>query len=75
MEKKKMEKNKKEKLTYTVEEAGELLGISRGTAYALAREGRLPVIRISDRRWVVPKAQLERLLNGATDGSSRATQI
>jgi len=51
-----------ERLIYTVEEAGELLGISRATAYALARQGRLPVIRISDRRLIVPKVALSRLL-------------
>jgi excisionase family DNA binding protein len=53
-----------ERLVYTVEEAGELLGISRATAYALARQGRLPVIRISDRRIIVPKVALSRLLEG-----------
>jgi len=54
-----------ERLTMTVKEAGEALGISRATAYALAREGRLPVIRISDRRLIVPKAALEKMLSEA----------
>ena len=49
-------------LTMTVEEAGDALGISRATAYALAREGRLPVIRISDRRLIVPKVAIEKML-------------
>ena len=62
-------------LTMTIPEAARALGISKNLAYALAREGRLPVIHISDRRLVVPKAQLERFLNGATNGSSRATEI
>jgi len=31
-----------ERLTLTVEEAGELLGISRALAYEMARTGRLP---------------------------------
>ena len=57
--------NKTEKLTMTVEEAGELLGISRATAYALAKQGRLPVIRISDRRLIIPKVALQRLLSEA----------
>jgi|TARA_Y100000310_G_scaffold281082_1_gene301299 excisionase family DNA binding protein len=57
-----------ERLTYTVEEAGELLGISRATAYQLAREGRLPVIRISDRRLIIPKVALQRLLSEAGNG-------
>ncbi len=54
--------NQVEKLTMTVEEAGEALGISRATAYTLAQQGRLPVIRISDRRWIVPKRAIEELL-------------
>jgi excisionase family DNA binding protein len=47
--------------TLTVEEAGELLGISRGSAYEAARTGELPTIRIG-RRLVVPTAALRRML-------------
>jgi excisionase family DNA binding protein len=47
--------------TLTVEEAGELLGISRGSAYEAARNGDIPTIRIG-RRLVVPTAALRRLL-------------
>jgi len=50
--------------TMTIEEAAAALGISRGTAYQAAREGRLPVIRISPRRLVVPKSALDALLAG-----------
>ena len=60
-----MNKQEVKKLTMTVEEAGEALGISRATAYMLANMGRIPAIRISDRRLVVPKAALERMLNQA----------
>jgi len=56
---------KTERLTMTIEEAGKALGISRATAYALAQQGRLPVIKISDRRWIVPKRALEQLLDSA----------
>jgi len=52
----------KEKLTMTVEEAAGVLGISRATAFKLAREGRIPAIRISDRRLVVPVKALEAML-------------
>lgn len=55
-----------EKLVYTIEETASKLGLSRATAYTLAREGRIPVIRISDRRLVVPKAALEKLLAEAS---------
>ena len=61
-----MAQEKPERLTMTVEEAGEALGISRATAYTLANTGRLPVIRISDRRWIVPRRALDELLDSAT---------
>jgi excisionase family DNA binding protein len=49
------------RLTITVEEAGRLLGISRGLAYQMAREGRIPTIRFG-KRLVVPKWAIEHLL-------------
>ncbi len=61
-----MHKENEEKLTMTVEEAGEALGISRATAYMLASTGRIPAIRISDRRLVVPRAGLLRMLESAS---------
>ena len=54
--------NKVERLTMTVEEVGAALGISRATAYTLANTGRLPAIRISDRRIIIPRKALEELL-------------
>jgi excisionase family DNA binding protein len=50
-----------ERLTHTVEEAAKLLGLGRNSAYALARSGELPTIRLG-KRLLVPKAALERLL-------------
>jgi len=50
--------------TYTVAEAARVLGISRGLAYRLAREGRLPGVIALGRRFVVSRAALERLLAG-----------
>lgn len=55
-----------ERLTLTVEEAAELLGVSRGLAYEAARRGDLPVIRLG-RRLVVPTARLLELV-GAENG-------
>ena len=52
-----------EKLIYTVPQAGELLGISRGLAYQLAKEGKIPVIKLG-KRLVVPKLALQKLLSG-----------
>lgn len=50
-----------ERLTLTVEEAAELLGISRALAYNLAKRGDLPCVRLG-RRLIVPREALERLL-------------
>jgi len=50
-------------LTVTVEEAGRIIGVSRGGAYEAVKRGEIPVIRIG-KKIRVPKAALERLLNG-----------
>jgi excisionase family DNA binding protein len=47
--------------TITVERAGELLGISRRSAYRAAASGELPTIRLG-RRLLVPSARLLALL-------------
>ena len=61
-----------EKLTLTITEAAQLLGISRTTAYELARQGKIPVLRLG-KRLVVPKAALERMLEGNRDSSPSAS--
>ena len=57
-----------EPLTFTVEQAAQLLGIARGSAYEAARRGELPTIRLG-RRLLVPRARLLELV-GATDVSA-----
>jgi excisionase family DNA binding protein len=52
-----------ERQTLSVEEAGRILGISRGSAYAYARNGSLPTIRLGN-RVLVPRQALERMLRG-----------
>lgn len=47
--------------TCSVEDAAELLGIGRSTAYAAAREGTIPARRLG-RRLVVPTAPLLEML-------------
>jgi excisionase family DNA binding protein len=47
--------------TYSVEDAGEILGLSRGAAYARAKDGSLPTIRMG-KRLLVPKAALDKML-------------
>ena len=51
------------RMTVTVEEAAEILGISRAFAYALVRRDELPSLRLG-RRLVVPRRALEQLLEG-----------
>lgn len=49
----------------TVEEAAAYLRISRGLAFAAVRDGSLPCVRMG-RRILIPRRQLEALLDGAT---------
>ncbi len=49
--------------TVTVEEAAQVLGISRSTAYECVRRGELRALRLG-RRLVVPRAALEELIGG-----------
>lgn len=56
-------------LTLTVEEAGELLGISRQSAYRAAAAGELPALRVG-RRLIVPTARLLEMLGVAAGTTS-----
>jgi len=53
-----------QRLTLTVEEAAEALGVNRALAYRLAREGKIPSVRLGSRLLVV-RAGLEKMLRGA----------
>ena len=63
-----------DRLTFTVCEVAELLGISRTSAYECVRRGEIPSITLG-RRLVVSRAAIERLLDtttvDASDASSR----
>ncbi len=50
--------------TFTVEEAAEILGIGRNSAYEAIRRGEIPALRLG-RRLVVPRQALERLLRNS----------
>jgi len=50
-----------DRLVFTVNEARQKLGISRGLTYEAIRTGKIPSIRIG-RRILIPKAALQRLL-------------
>jgi excisionase family DNA binding protein len=67
-----------ERTTVSVEQAAAVLGIGRSTAYAAARDGSLPVVRLSH-RLLVPTARLleligcrQRPLDDAAGGESTA---
>jgi len=55
-----------ESLTVSVDTAGRMLGISLPTAYKLIHTGELPSVRLG-KRILVPRVQIERLLNGQKD--------
>ena len=59
-----------QRLTVTVTEAAELLGISRGMAYECVRTGEIPSGRLRG-RILVPRQRLDELLAG-NDGNARA---
>jgi excisionase family DNA binding protein len=50
--------------TLSIEQAAQYLGVSRAYGYQMAREGRLPVIKLGTRRVRVPSAALLRMLAG-----------
>jgi excisionase family DNA binding protein len=45
-----------ERAVYTVVEVAQLLSLSRGTAYALVRDGTIPALRLGG-RWIIPRAR------------------
>jgi excisionase family DNA binding protein len=54
-----------DRLTWTITEVAQLLGISRATAYEAAHRGELPV-HVIGRRMLVPRIALLRLLERHT---------
>jgi hypothetical protein len=52
------------KLTYDIETAGRLLGLSRPSAYLAAKRGQIPTLRLGH-RLVVPVAALMKMLENA----------
>ena len=56
------EKQPAERAVYTVIEVAQLLSLSRGTAYALVRDGTIPALRLGG-RWVVPRARFHAWLD------------
>jgi excisionase family DNA binding protein len=57
------------RLTYTVEEAAEIVGVGRSAAYSAVRAGDIPSIKVG-RRLLVPRRALERMLGLNADDVS-----
>ena len=55
-----------EKLVYSIQEAADLLGISRSYAYELVRNGTIPALVLGRKR-VIPKEKFITWVNGNTD--------
>ncbi len=60
--------------TLTVEQTGELLGISRYAAYRAAATGELPVLRLG-RRLLVPTPRLLAMLGLENDMAQPLTEV
>ena len=57
-----MQMTKENKITVSVEEMAEMLGISRSVAYQIIKEKDFPVVRVSERRLIIPVKSLEKWL-------------
>ena len=66
-----MVNNDSKHLVYSVAEAGERLGLSRGLMYEAIRTGQIPSIRIG-RRILIPCAALDRLLEVNETNNTRS---
>ena len=58
------------RLTYSVDEVADVLGLSRSKTYELVARGELPIVPLAGRRKLIARATVERLLGG--EPSSRA---
>ena len=57
-----------EKLTVSVEEMANMLGISRPVAYELTHREGFPAVRVSERRVIIPLDSLKRWLEREAEG-------
>lgn len=62
-----------QRLTMTVVEAAEKLGIGRSQAYEAARKGEIPTIRIGG-RILIPRAAFERMLEVGEPAAENPTE-
>lgn len=55
------------RLAYSVEETARACGISLGLTYELIRQGKIPSIRLGERRLLVPRVALAKMLAEASE--------
>ena len=60
-------------LTYSLHQAGELLGISRSLVYLMVKEGRLPTIRLRKVQRVTRQA-IDELIGTSPGGNTHAPE-
>jgi excisionase family DNA binding protein len=58
----------KNSVTYTIQEAAELLGVGRNSAYEAAKRGDIPSIKIG-RRLLVPRVAFDKMLETGSGGA------
>ena len=61
-------------LCISVTTAARMLGVSRNTGYEMVRLGQLPTIRCGQRRLVVPKAALMKMLQEANQQNEKRNE-
>lgn len=59
-----------EKLVYSIQEAADLLGISKSYAYELVRNGTIPALELGKKR-VIPKEKFYAWVNGNENGNTK----
>jgi len=53
-----------ERLTYTVDEVAEILGLSRSKTYNLVAQGEIPAVPLAGRRRLIARHTVQQLLRG-----------
>ena len=54
-----------DRLTLSIQEAANVLGVGRNFCYELAKTGQIPTIRLGSRKLVGPRIALEKMLETA----------
>lgn len=52
-----------QKKTYNVWEVAELMGVSKSLVYSLIKKNKLPYIKLGEKRIVIPKEALEKVMS------------